>query len=381
MGRFLALLLAPHHNVTLYERSTLSDSKTTGRVAAAMVAPVAESVLASHQILTMGMSSCQLWQPLLSHLQLTTPFQQSGSLLLAHRQDLPELSHFQRRIKLPEYVESLSRGQLCELEPELESDFAAGLWLPTEGHIDNQLLYQELEDKIRLSEICLREESEVSVEKNTVTEAETTTRFDLVIDCRGLGGKTRLANCQKSLRGVRGEVVRVYAPEVQISRPVRLMHPKYPIYVVPKSNGQYVIGATEIESEDDKPFTVRSALELLSAAYSLHRGFAEAQILSLDVGLRPTLQDNEPAIVVDSDKSIQINGLYRHGYLLTPCILSMILTWLNQQGWRVPDIAALAEVELPEILSNHNECCSVHSHSEHVHSKRPGSDYSIWKFL
>lgn len=102
------------------------------------------------------------------------------------------------------------------------------------------------------------------------------------------------------------------------------MHPRHPIYIAPKPNSEYVIGATEIESEDDKRPTVRSALELLSAAYSVHKGFAEAEVLSMQAGLRPAFQDNEPKILLNG-KQIQVNGLYRHGYLLAPYVLQQVL--------------------------------------------------------
>jgi glycine oxidase len=100
------------------------------------------------------------------------------------------------------------------------------------------------------------------------------------------------------LRGIRGEVVRVLAPDVHLHRPIRLLHPRYPIYIAPKQDGVYVIGATEVESEDMSPMSVRSALELLSAAFSVHAGFGEARIMELNAHCRPTLPDHRPHISV-----------------------------------------------------------------------------------
>jgi len=60
---------------------------------------------------------------------------------------------------------------------------------------------------------------------------------------------------------------------------------------------------------------VRSTLELLSAAYAVHPGFAEGRVLELGVQCRPTLPDNLPAVVEAAPRVLQINGLYRHGYL------------------------------------------------------------------
>jgi glycine oxidase len=90
----------------------------------------------------------------------------------------------------------------------------------------------------------------------------------------------------------------------------------------------FVIGATEIESEDMSPASVRSALELLSAAYSVHSGFAEARLLEISAQCRPTLIDNLPAVRFTGTRSLQINGLYRHGFLIAPAMLDVVMELL-----------------------------------------------------
>ena len=103
------------------------------------------------------------------------------------------------------------------------------------------------------------------------------------------------------------------------------MHPRYPLYIAPKPEHVYVIGATEIESDDTSEASVRSTLELLSAAYSLHSGFAEARILEINTQLRPALKNNLPEIRRVSERCLQINGLYRHGFLIAPAMLDATL--------------------------------------------------------
>ncbi len=148
---------------------------------------------------------------------------------------------------------------------------------------------------------------------------------DWVFDCRGLGARVEWPQ----LRGVRGEVVRLHAPDVKLQRPTRLIHPRYPIYIAPKENHVFVIGATEIETEDLSPASVRSALELLSAAYTVHSGFAEARILEINTQARPTLADNLPAIRCLGERTLQINGLYRHGFLISPAMLDVVVEWVQ----------------------------------------------------
>ena len=140
-----------------------------------------------------------------------------------------------------------------------------------------------------------------------------------LIDCRGLAARDEL----NELRGVRGERVVIRTNDVELRRPVRLLHPRFPIYVVPWSGDRFMVGATQIESEAASGPTVRSALELLSTAYALHPAFGEAEIVAFDVGLRPAFPDNHPRIVV-KDTDIYVNGLFRHGFLLAPALAELV---------------------------------------------------------
>jgi len=70
--------------------------------------------------------------------------------------------------------------------------------------------------------------------------------------------------------------------------------------------------------------SVRSTLEMLSAAYSVHPGFGEARIAKMLTNCRPALSNNLPAIQTETGFS-RINGLYRHGYLLAPAVVEQAL--------------------------------------------------------
>jgi len=209
----------------------------------------------------------------------------------------------------------MDAAELTALEPSLEHRFSQGLYLPLEGQLDNRELLSALAHQMqRLG---------VTVHWNSPrTPAEVDPGPDAwLFDCRGLGAQPQWG----ALRGVRGEVARVHAPGVSLSRPTRLVHPRYPLYIAPKPGGLFVIGATEIESDDLSPASVRSTLELLSAAYTVHPGFGEARIIEMGVQLRPTLPDNLPEIRLSGPRRIQINGLYRHGFLIAPAMLDAAL--------------------------------------------------------
>ena len=145
-----------------------------------------------------------------------------------------------------------------------------------------------------------------------------------VIDCRGLAARDK----QSELRGVKGELILIETAEVELKRPVRLIHPRFPLYVIPRGDGRFMLGATSIETEN-RGVSVRSALELLGAAYAVHPAFGEARILEFGSGLRPAFPDNLPRIAVNNEK-IAVNGLYRHGFLLAPALAELTLGYVER---------------------------------------------------
>lgn len=311
-GRLAALELSLAHNVTVYEADDAQALNSAGRVAAAMLAPLAESVLCEQDLALMGLDSISRWPGILAQLDDTVFFQQQGTLVVAHQQDRGDLQSFTERLKplANHHAQQLSGAHISELEPELSGRFNQGVYLPCEGQIDNQAFYQASFKTLKAGGVKFNFGENINCQQLQQSH-------DYIIDCRGLGAKS--AQCK--LRGVRGEVIRLHAPEVNLTRPVRLMHPRYPLYIAPKPNHEYVVGATEIESQDNGPATVRSTLELLSAVYTVHSGFAEARIINIQTGLRPAFSDNRPQ-VKHQGNVISINGLYRHGYLLAPSLVA-----------------------------------------------------------
>jgi len=342
MGRLTALsLIRQGHQVTLIDRDNKDGRKSAGYAAAGLLTPLGESLHCEANIVEMGIASLKLWPEILSTLQQTVYFQQYGAIMISHEQDQGDYLRFSRYVKhhyAQHNLQSLNRQQLNQLEPELGRSFQQGLLLAQEGQIDNRQLLNALQKQLELEGItwlCNSNVSQLTPSSNgyRVGLDNTTLDFDLVVDCRGIGAKTddhtKLAQSLNDLRAVRGEVFRLYAPEVQLSRPIRLMHPRYQLYIAPKPDGMFLVGATEIESDDDSPMTVRSAMELLSAAYSVHPGFAEANIVEQISQLRPAFSDNQPKIQMNG-RLIQVNGLYRHGYLIAPVVLKQVEQAVNQ---------------------------------------------------
>jgi glycine oxidase len=329
MGRLLALTLARSGcAVDLFDAGGPEAEGSAARVAGGMLAPLAESAIAPPSVVRMGHYALSRWPELIASLPAPVFFQRAGTLMLWHRQDAAEASRLARVFAgatetLPELapVRRLDADAIDALEPALGRRFIQGLLLPDEGQIDNRALLAALLAALQaMPQVRLHWHTPRAPDAFQPGAAGQPER---VIDCRGLGARADW----KELRGVRGEVVRVHAPEVTLRRLVRLVHPRYPIYIAPKPDGVFVIGATEIESDDLSPASVRSTLELLSAAYTVHSGFAEARILEIATQCRPALPDNLPA-VRPSEGAMRINGLYRHGFMIAPALLDVAMEWL-----------------------------------------------------
>ncbi|MBU1357637.1 MAG: FAD-dependent oxidoreductase [Gammaproteobacteria bacterium] len=330
MGRLMTLTLARAGcTVEVFDAGGPGADGAAARVAAAMLAPLAESAIAPSMVVRMGHHALQRWPELLAPLAAPVFFQREGTLVLWHRQDAAEAARLSRVLartaeQVPELpaMKPLDAQGIAALEPTLGTRFAHGLLLPDEGQLDNRQLLDALLATLQaLPQVRMHWQAPRTLDD---FKPGSSGQPERVIDCRGLGARPQW----NTLRGVRGEVIRVHAPEVTLSRPTRLVHPRYPLYIAPKPDHLFVIGATEIESEDMSPASVRSTLELLSAAYSVHSGFAEARILEIATQCRPTLPDNLPAFHQPRDGVLQINGLYRHGFMIAPALLDIAMELL-----------------------------------------------------
>ncbi len=307
VGLWQALTLAnAGHRVRLMEQSATAFVASSSQWAGAMIAPECEAESAPEIVRDLGRQSLALWRTAYSGIK------ENGTLVVAAVRDRSELTRFQR---MTENHQLLHAARLADIEPQLSDRFDAALYFPSEAHMDAMAAMTALLAKVRDAGV------EVSFGSPVARVAG-----DRLIDCRGIAA----ASDVHGLRGVRGERIVVAARDVRLSRPVRLLHPRQPIYVVPQGDGRYVIGATVIEREDMGHVTVRSALELLGSAFALHPGFAEADIIDMGAGVRPAFADNTPRILIEAGGDIiRVNGMYRHGFLLAPILARAVADYLS----------------------------------------------------
>jgi len=267
-------------------------------LAGGMISPWCEAENAQEIVKTLGQEALDYWT---ARVPVACC---EGSLVLAAARDQPELIRFARRTSHFSKIDS--HGVAC-LEPDLNGRFSQALFFPEECHLDPRLALSALFEQLQAME---------NVNFYFGSPGKPLSNSDgWTLDCRGLEAREDL----KALRGVKGEMVILKTNEISLKRPIRLIHPRTPVYIVPRRDGHFMVGATMVENEDAGRITARAMFELLAAAYTIHPAFGEAEIIEIGAGLRPALPDHLPKIV-RQDHTLFINGLFRHGFLLAPAL-------------------------------------------------------------
>lgn len=317
LGRLLAWRLAGMgHRVTVHDPGTGPQQRLgAGWTAAGMLSPWAELECADAAVAQLGVRSLDLWQAAVAQLPSPVHFRRDGSLLLAHAGDLGAarrlLDVLVAKAPAAHAPRVLAREQLAELEPAIHGPSHAWM-LDGEGSIDTVQAMTALADGATARGVQWRwQHTARCVAAGAIDDA----RYDHVFDVRGVGARPDL-----DVRGVRGEIMWLHAPGMPLGRPLRLLHPRWRVYLVPRPGDIVVVGASEIESEDRSPVSVRTLLGLLSAAHSVLPDLAEARLVHSETNLRPALPDNLPRVEQGAGIT-RINGLFRHGWLIAPALV------------------------------------------------------------
>lgn len=262
--------------------------------AGGMLAPFCEGETAAEPVVRLGQGAAAWWQS--AGVQVT----HGGTLVVALGRDRQELDRFARRTSGHHLIDGDALGAL---EPDLSGRFPRALHFADEAHLAPRDALATLRTNLAAKGIEIAPEGP---------------QTGTIIDCRGLSARDSLPD----LRGVRGEMAILRAPGIALNRPVRLLHPRHPLYIVPRGDGVHMLGATQIESDGRGPASLRSVVELLNAAYALHPAWAEAEVLEIGADARPAFPDNLPRITRQGGR-IHVNGLFRHGFLLAPALARM----------------------------------------------------------
>ena len=354
------------HEVTVLERDAAGQA--TSRVAAGMIAPVAEVEFgaAGRRLLDLGLRSAELWPEFAAELRELTGIdvglRRTGTLLLAADADeaaeLGRQLEFRRSLGLD--VRRLAPSAARELEPALAPALRMALEVPDDHSVDPRRVVEALRAACLAAGVALRED----------TAAERLDVRDGRVEGAVLAGGERLRagavvcaagpwsgaieglpeDARLPVRPVKGQIMRLRDPQGPglLERVVRYTGG----YVVPRGDGRYVLGATVEERGFELGATAGGAYELLRDAHELLPGIAELEIEELCTGLRPGTPDNLPAIGPGAlEGLLWATGHHRNGILLAP-LTAELLAGLLDGGASVEDEAALLDACDPARLSS-----------------------------
>jgi glycine oxidase len=320
--------------------------------AAGMLAPVTEVHYGEEALLALNLAAGARWPSFAVELEEASArsvgYRPAGTLSVARDADdnaaLEDLYQFQLRCGLD--VERLRSRECRQLEPGLAPSIRGGVLAPGDHQVDNRALVEGLLAAGRRAGVRLVEGRAVEL----ATDGDRVTGVVLAGGQRLAAGTVVLAaGCWSGelgglaaealppVRPVKGQLLHLRGPADQplCSRNVRGLE----AYVVPRSDGRVVVGATMEEQGFDTRVTAGAVGDLLRAALELLPDVAELELVETVAGLRPGSPDNAPLLGPAAAEGLVVaTGHYRNGILLTPVTADTVAELLATG--QVPELIA-----------------------------------------
>ncbi|MEW2360054.1 glycine oxidase ThiO [Spirillospora sp. NPDC029432] len=317
--------------VTLVDPAPASGASA---VAAGMLTPVSELTYGEEPLLRLGLASRDRYGAFVAELEeltgLGTGYRTDGIIEVAFDSDdlrhLDDLRRFQESLGIP--TEALNGRECRRLEPMLAPGVRGGLLAPEDGSIDPRRLAPALLAAAEKHGVRLvrRKAAALIVENDAAAGVRlddgSEVRADKVLlaagpwsgDLEGLPPGT-----VPPVRPVKGQVIRLRTRVPFLRRATRGLVKGSSVYLVPRADGEIVLGATQEEMGFDTRVTAGGLWELLRDARELLPGLTELEFAEVSAGLRPGSPDNAPVMGPTALPGLVLGtGHFRNGILLTP---------------------------------------------------------------
>lgn len=315
--------------VTLFDPDHTSGASD---VAAGMLAPVAEAVYGEELLLNMMLESAQYWRELSIELatlfNIDVAYRDGGSMLVGVTQnDVAELERtFRYYQSLNLKCELLKPSQARKIEPSISPSISSAIYTEIDNQVDNRKAHLGLLEASRSKGATLLELEVTQIQslndgfKLTFGDSKTEI-FDAIILCAGVGS-FHIAGVPPYLRNVqrpiRGQVLRLRSIQNHLvpTMVIRTLFDGRSTYIVPRRDGEIVIGASIEEFGTDRTRRARSTYELLRDSLGVVPSLGEFDLAEISVGFRPTASDNFPILGSIQENFHVATGHFRHGILL-----------------------------------------------------------------
>lgn len=323
-------------------------------VAAGMLTPVSEVTYGEEPLLRLGLASRDRYPAFVAELEEVsgrrTGYRGDGVLQVAFDSDdlafLEELRRFQQSLGLT--VEALSGRECRRLEPMLAPSVRGGLLAAEDGSIDPRRLTAALLAAVEKEgvRIVRRRATHLLVEHDRAAgvrlEDGEELRADMVLLAAGAWSSDLQGlpeGVVPQVRPVKGQVLRLRSKIPFLERTTRGVVRGSSVYLVPREDGELVVGATQEEMGFDTTVTAGGLWQLLRDARELLPGVTELEFTEVSAGLRPGSPDNAPVLGASALPGLFLaTGHFRNGVLLTP-ITADVMTEILVDGTVPPEAA------------------------------------------
>lgn len=335
------------HAVTLYDPD---PGRGASWVAGGMLAPVTEAWPGEEAVLELGEESLRQWPSFAERLAVdsgTDPgLSTAGTVVTAgDRGDDAQLD------VLADYLHHLGRAahrvtgrELRKRVPGLATALRSGLIVPGDLAVDNRRLLDALRTAAERRGVQLRRETVTAVRADAVGTADGEQPYDVVVLAAGAQTAMLHDELATQIRPLKGEIVRLRARRTSLPPPrmtVRAVVEGRPIYLVPRADGEVVVGATQYEAGYDETVAAGAVRLLLEGAEQVYPSLAEFEFVEVAAGLRATSADNLPLIGRLTDGVLVASGHYRNGLLLAPITAEAIVAVID--GGELPAVVRAAD--------------------------------------
>ena len=333
--------------VTIYERA--QAGRAASWAAAGMLAPLAEAHREEPELLKLGSQSLARYPQWVDELEadakMPIGYRVEGTLIVGlEPDDTHQLRHlYASQQELGLEVEWLNGRATREIESALSPRVTAAIRCATDHQVDNRLMVQALQRAYQTYGGVLYENSTIErivVENGAATGVQTQNGFHeaevliLAAGCWSAQIEGLSDRIIPPVRPVKGQMLALQMEEgITVKNVIRTVRARYStsVYLVPRSDGRLIVGATSEEMGFDTRLTAGGVFELLRGAWEAVPGIYELPLLETWSGLRPGSRDNAPILgKTPIENLIYATGHYRNGILLTPItayeIAKLILT-------------------------------------------------------
>ena len=308
--------------------------------AAGMLAPVSETVSGEDEVLQFGLWSLSLWPQFAARLEQASGtevgLRPEGTLIVAgDADDAKELRHFTTRLAAQGLTaEVLTSRQLRASEPGLSPRLTAGLLVPGDHSVDNRALTSALLRAVAAGGVQLHRERVGVLTANgravgvRGTDTGTIRQADMVLVAAGAASACVDGvplGCVPAVRPVKGQILRLRGEPGAVTHTVRAIVGGRSVYLVPRSDGGLVVGATCEDIGPDTRVTAGAVHDLLRRAIAVVPEVSEYELVETTARLRPATADNAPVVGETGVQGLLLaTGHYRGGVLMAPATAAAV---------------------------------------------------------